>query len=77
MPGFPVNNPRKQKKPLQSFLIVNLVDYRNLIIIPYCVCIFFFSIDILLDIYLNNIKPLSPGTNILGAPGKNIKKIPN
>ena len=33
----------------------------------------FFSIDILLRIHLNNIKTLSPGTNILGVPGKNIK----
>ena len=36
--------------------------------------LFVFSIDILLHIHLSNIKILSPGTNILGVPGKNIKK---
>ena len=34
----------------------------------------FFSIVTLLHIHLNNIKALSPGTNILGVSGKNIKK---
>ena len=34
----------------------------------------FFSIDILLHIHLSNIKTLSRGTNILGVPGKNIKR---
>ena len=34
----------------------------------------FFAIDILLQIHLNNIKTLSPGTDILGVPGKNIKR---
>ena len=34
----------------------------------------FFSIDILLHIHLNNIKTLLPGANILGVPGKNIKR---
>ena len=39
------------------------------------VSLFVFSIDILLlHIYLNNIKTLSPGTNILRVPGKNIKR---
>ena len=33
----------------------------------------FFSTDILLHIHLNNIKTLSPGTNILGAAGKKHK----
>ena len=33
----------------------------------------FFSTGILLHTQLSNIKTLSPGTNILGVPGKNIK----
>ena len=39
----------------------------------FCFLSLFFSIDILLQIHLNNIKTLSPGANILGVSGKNIK----
>ena len=39
----------------------------------YLACRFFF-INILLHIHLNNIKTLSPGSNILGVPGKDIKR---
>ena len=34
---------------------------------------FFFSVDILLHTHLSNIETLSPGTNILGVPGENMK----
>ena len=38
----------------------------------FCFLYLFFSID-RLQIHLNNIKTLSPGANILGVSGKNIK----
>ena len=58
----------------ESAFMVDALPFDQSHLRIYLRLMLFFYIDILLYIHLNNIKTTSSGTNILGVPGKNIKR---